>query len=375
MTSTITTNQLTHLDTEEALSVSSILPQGSITTAYARDRHLLLGEAPQVAIKAGGTPVGPDATPREAFAAAGADFKVEPRPLAFNLTPESNDATWRPVSSHKAIVRTDTNYTLGVVGTGYTPVQNEALIQLFEYLREDATIDNIVLLHGGRRVFASATIGIEGEVIPGDKILRYLHAFNSHDGSTSLGVSFSDMRLVCSNQLRYLFGRGSRKAKAEGHGLVMRHTQKVTEFAARLPHLINLENRSFQQDIETLKPLSTTKLTTEGARAILEATFSDKLATPIRDKESNKLRERTLDDLNTEIGTIRSHYSGDTGIGINTADRSVWNFYQAITQYFTHDAGRAKDETERARARLESLWGGTSAKAIDRAREACLAQV
>jgi hypothetical protein len=345
-------------------------------SAYSREQHLMKGDFPQVAIQAGGTPIGPDATPRQAFAAAGADFRVEPRPLATNLTPENDDdATWQLVPTHRAMVRTDTNATIGVVGRNYTPVQNESLIQLFEYLREDAKIDNIVLLHGGRRVFATATIGIEGEVIPGDKIRRHLHAFNSHDGSTALGVGFFDLRIRCTNQFGYLFGRGSRHAQSQGHGLVMRHTQRVEEFAARLPQLINLETRSFQQEIKTLKPLTTAKLTTEGARAILEATYFDKLATPIKDKESGKPRARTLDDLDTEIGTIRSHAFGSTGIGIDTSDRSIWNLFQAITQYETHDTGRSTNEVERARARLESLFGGPAAKRIARAREACLALV
>jgi hypothetical protein len=49
--------------------------------------------------------------------------------------------------------------------------------------------------------------------------------------------------------------------------------------------------------------------------------------------------------------------------------------FNAITQFETHDSGRSKDETERARARLESLWGGGASKRIERAREACLALV
>ena len=86
---------------------------------------------------------------------------------------------------------------------------------------------------------------------------------------------------------------------------------------------------------------------------------------------------RTLNDL-PEIGIIRSHYSGTTGLGIRDLDGvsgTAYGLFNAITQFESHDAGRAKDETERARTRLEALWGGTSAKRIERAREACLALV
>jgi hypothetical protein len=233
-----------------------------------------------------------------------------------------------------------------------------------------------VVLGGGRRVYATATIAIEGEVIPGDPIRRHLHAFNSFDGSTAFGVFFSDLRLVCANQLAYISGKGARKARSRSEGLVMRHTKSAEAFARQLPQLIDLQTRTFRQSLDELKPLTTTRLSTEAARAVLEATYSDKLAVPIKDKDTGKPRPRVLADLeDTCLSTIRSHAFGSTGIGIDPSDRSVWNLFQAITQFETHDAGRLKDPVAAARARLESLWGGESAQRIDRAREACLALV
>jgi hypothetical protein len=182
------------------------------------------------------------------------------------------------------------------------------------------------------------------------------------------------MRMVCSNQISYITGKGARKASKAGEGLLMRHTSGVQEFAKRLPQLIDLQNRCFEQDLAELRPLTTMRLTTEAARAILEATFADKLSTPVTDKDSGKKRQRTLDDL-TEIPLIRSHYGKGTGIGIDTADKSVWNMLQAITQNQTHDLGRGATDLDRARARLESLWGGDSAKRIARAKQACLAAI
>lgn len=382
---TLTTPQLSHSDTPEARAVSdmSFARTHKVTTAYARERHLLMGQAPQVAIQAGGTPVGPLTTPRQAFAAAGADFTVEKRPLAYGIPllpddcPEGEQlftfAGSPALSQHRAIVRPDTGACLGVVGKGYTPVQNEALINLFDFLREDAQIENIVVLEHGRKIFATASIDIQGDVSEGDTVRRYLHAFNSHDGSSAFGVFFSDMRLVCANQLRFIAGRGARRAASEGAGLVMRHTRSVEEFAANLPRLIDLETARFHRDLQELRALTTKTITTEAAKAILEATYADKLSTPVKDKDTGKQRERTLDDLDTEIATIRSHAYGSTGIGIDPSERTIYNLFQAITQFETHDTGRAKDEISRARTRLESLWGGTAAKRIERAREACLA--
>lgn len=366
-------NASVHADTAAALAVSKPLI-GQATGSYGREAHLLL--TPSSAWSAaGGTGIDPLATPRAAFRMAGADFTVESRPLAMDInagTPADSACDWRCINSHKAVVRTDTNAALGVVGRGYTPIQNESLIQLFEYLHEDAQIENIICLNGGAKVVVSASLNITAAVKDGDQIARYIHAFNGHDGGTAFGVFFSDLRLVCANQLRYITGKGSKLASASETGLRARHTSGGATLAARLPQLIDLEQQRFRKEIEELKPLTTCKLSSEFAQHILSATFADKLAVPISVQRGSEIkRERLLSDL-PEIDVIRSHYGRGTGIGIDPADRSVWNMLQAVTQWATHDAGRSTDPTVAARQRLESLWGGSLSQRIDRCRQACL---
>ena len=318
-----------------------------------------------------GTMVPENVSASEAFAVAGLDWTAEKRP-AFFMGPDG------PVSSpeHCSIVRSDNDQLLGIHGSGYTPVQNSALVNLLDYLREDIEIENVLSIRGGRKLYVTASIRVEDEVLPGDRVRRYLHAFNSHDGSSSFGVFFSDVRLACANQLTYLTGKAAGEASRSGAGLRMKHTASVTQFAQNLPALIDLERRSFSQSIDQLRDLTKLTLTPELARRVLEATYADKLAQPLKDKETGNKRDRTLNDL-PEIGIIRSHYSGDTGLGMQLPGMrgTPYALFNAITQFETHDAGRAKDETERARARLISLWGGESAKRIERAKEACLALI
>lgn len=319
-----------------------------------------------------GTLVPENVSASEAFAIAGLDWTADKRPV-FYMGADG------PVqsSTHCSLVRSDSDELLGIHGQGYTPVQNSALVRLLDYLREDIEIESVLSIRQGRKVFATAAINTEDEVVPGDKVRRYLHLFNSHDGSSGFGVFFSDVRLRCANQLTYLTGRAMTQATESGAGLRRKHTASVTAFAESLPHLINLERRSFANSINELRDLSGIQLTTELARRVLEATFADKLATPIKDKDSGKPRVRTLADL-PEVGRIRSHYAGDTGLGIRDIPGcagTVYGLFNAITQFETWDSGRAKDANDRARARLEALWGGPSAKRITRAREACLALV
>lgn len=370
-----------HRDTSTALAMSDMQFRTQIANAvsqeFAREKQILKPgrfedrgySVNPLAAQAGGTVVPQNATPRQAFQMAGADFRVAQTPVFFGTPDTILDRVMDESPDHCAITRCDTGALMGIMGKGYTPVQNDSLIQLFDYLHEDVEIDNIVSIRDGRKVFVTASCNIEGEVTEGDKVRRYLHAFNSFDGSSAFGVFFSDVRLVCANQLRYLCSKGARKAQAADAGLVMRHTKSVEQFAQSLPALINLEQQKFSRDLEALKPLTTTKLSEEMARHILEHTYSDVLSRPITDKDNKQKRERKLSDLN-QIATIRSHYSGNTGYGIEPG--TVWSMFQAISQYETHDSGRTKDSIERARCRLESLWGGQGAERIGRAREACL---
>ena len=319
-----------------------------------------------------GTLVPENASPSEAFAIAGLDWTADKRP-AFFAGAEG------PVRSpeHCSIVRSDTNELLGIQGAGYTPVQNSALVQVLQSLDGSIDLETVLSLRQGRRVFASASIRTEDEVVPGDRIRRYLHLFNSHDGSSAFGVFFSDVRLACANQLNFLTGKEQRRAVAKGQGLRARHTSSVERFAAELPQLIDLERRTFARSLDEMRALAQLRCTPEVARRVLEATFADKLAVPLRDRKTGDTRPRTIGDL-PEVDVIRGHYSGRTGMGIaeNDAIRgTAYGLFNAITQFCTHDAGRAKDGTERARARLESLFGGPAAQRIDRAREACLALV
>jgi phage/plasmid-like protein (TIGR03299 family) len=319
-----------------------------------------------------GSMVAPGVGNAEAFRQAGLAWKADKRP-AFFMGPDG------PLSSaeHCSIVRSDNDALLGIHGKGYTPVQNTALIEVLDFLREDADLESVLSIRDGRKVFASARMRCSAEVLPGDEVRRYLHIFNSHDGSSSFGIFFSDVRLFCANQLNFLTGAAMGGATAAGTGLRRKHTSSVTDFVEGLPGRIDAQRRAFGDEIETLRAFTKIPLTVGKTRQILEATFADKLAKPITPKGETEARPRTINDL-PELDTIIGHYRGSTGLGIADlpgAAGTVYGLFNAITQFYTHDAGRAKDAIERSRSRLESLWGGDSAKRIERTRQACLALI
>ena len=350
-----------------------------VSQAYARDgkgpavygRYKEAGYQVEPLVDKLGTRITENVSGTEAFRIAGLDWQAEKRP-AFFMGADG------PVVSpeHCSIVRSDNNQVMHIAGKGYTPVQHTSIAELFNFLSGSVDIENVLSVRQGKKVYATASIRAEGEVVPGDRVRRYIHAFNSHDGSCAFGVFFTDVRLACANQLAMLTKTESKNSEAAGQGLRMKHTKSITEFAARLPQMIDLERQTFNKQLEGLRDLAGIPLTAELAKRVLETTFSDKLSTPIRDKDTKEKRARTLADL-PEYSLIREHCYGSTGFGMEMegVQGTIYGLFNGVTQCLTHDGGKSLDSTERNRARLESLWGGSASKRIESAREACLALV
>lgn len=347
-----------------------------ITQAYAADGQGLAVEGRYrdqgykvnpLSIQAGGTVLPEDVSPSSAFAQAGMLWHLDSCPV---------DVDGVTVPGYQALRRSDNSKVLAIHKDSYTPVQNGALMDIFCYLRDSVTITNILQINEGRKIYITADINVTGEVLPGDFMKRQLHIANGHDGTCSLKAYFTDERYWCGNQTNYFMGRVFKNADSEGRASSHRHTSAIESFVRMLPQMIDLQKQDFSRQVDKLRSLACTRATPETARRVLEACFADKLAEPIKDKTTKEKRQRVLSDLK-EIETIRSHYTGRTGIGmdIDGTRGSLYGVYNAITQFHTHDAGRQKDLGARARARLEALHGGVASERNARALEACLALV
>ena len=100
------------------------------------------------------------------------------------------------------VVRTDTQALLGVVSKQYEIVQNDSLLRMAEFIREEVDMDCVIVLSDGAKVCFTATLrGAETDIVPGDTVKRRIVGYLGHDGKTGCGAKFTNIRVVCQNTL------------------------------------------------------------------------------------------------------------------------------------------------------------------------------
>ena len=149
-----------------------------------------------------GTMVEKAPTSREALEAAGLNWQV----IQKNLVTNSGIV----VPGFKANLRENDQQVLGVVSDRYKVVQNEEAFAFTDaLLGEGVTYETAGSLQNGRRTWILAKLPAR-YIISGDEVTPYLVFMNSHDGSGSIKVAMTPIRVVCQNTLNLALSTAKR---------------------------------------------------------------------------------------------------------------------------------------------------------------------
>lgn len=141
-------------------------------------------------------------TSEEALKEAGLDWNVIQRSILTDTLME--------VPGFKANIRDTDNQVLGVVTDRYKIVQNhEAFAFTDDLLGEGVRYETAGSLQNGRKVWLLAKLP-DNYIISGDRISPYLVFSNSHDGSGSIKVAMTPIRVVCQNTLNLALSNAKR---------------------------------------------------------------------------------------------------------------------------------------------------------------------
>ena len=139
---------------------------------------------------------------QEALRLSGLDWQVIQQPIA------TVDGT--PIPGYRANLRDTDQQVLGVVTDRDPVVQNDEAFAFTDgLLGEGGKYETAGSLQNGRKIWLLAKL--PGRyIIEGDQVVPYLVFSNSHDGSGSIKVAMTPVRVVCQNTLNLALSSAKR---------------------------------------------------------------------------------------------------------------------------------------------------------------------
>ena len=298
-------------------------------------------------------------TAREVMQKAKLDFYVDKCELVasmpFSLTGDNSVSEvmgefahkghiYRPCPNAYATYRTDKNIPLGLVKSKYEVVQNMDAFNFFDdAIGADKAIWQTAGLFGcGERIFVSAKLPIQ-TTVKGDPIDNYLVFSNSHDGSSSINIMFTPIRVFCTNMLNAAL-------KSSDCYIRIRHTQSAKERLQTGAEILHIACQYAETSKELYEALTTIKMSDEEVMKYLAKlclTEAEDKALQEFDKQFGYKKLIAKDYLTMErtdisirkanqIANMFEYYLD--GIGQKEIAGTAWGAYNAVTGFYSNVA-------------------------------------
>lgn len=258
--------------------------------------------------------------------------------------------------------RADTEEILGDgLSSEYAVLQNVDAFSFFDEIVQGEGIiyETAGALGKGERIFITAKLPTYIKVGNDDVIEQYLFLTTSHDGSESITIAFTPVRIVCNNTLNAALNNCSNTIK-------IKHTSNAQARLKEVPKIMGMVN--------TLSPL-------------MEQAFNQWSKIRMTDKEVQKLiqialapNKETIDNIrdgkaDENSATYKNQVYAAFGYGmmadtqqLETTKGTLFGAYNAVTGYF-QNVRNYKDKDDKINS---LLCGGTGQKKGQSAFDLCL---
>ena len=284
---------------------------------------------------------------------------------ALNGTFAHNGFIYRNLPEAYATYRTDKNIPLGLVKSKYEVVQN---MDAFTFFDEAIGPDKCEWQYAGsmgygHKIFVTAKIKLTTEITLNggikDPIENYLVFTNSHDGTSSLTIMFTPVRVFCTNCLN------SALDKADSY-IRIRHTESAKDKLHQGAEVLRIACEKAKDAQQLYAALYTVKMTDEEVlQYLVNLNLTDKEREALLDYDSRfgyqKLIERNFMTLEAnkisvrKANTIQSMYEYYMdGIGQQQSAGTAWGAYNAVTGFYSNVANLEGSK------RFESLLYGNA---------------
>ena len=265
-----------------------------------------------------------------------------------------------------ATFRTDKNIPLGIVKQKYEVVQNYDAFSFFDNAisRGEAVWDKAGCFDDGRKIVVTAKLPGVITGPEGSPIDKYLVFANSHDGSCSVNIMFTPVRIICSNMLN------SALDNADSY-IRIRHTSSAS---SRLDFASGVIAAAIEQATaaeEIYKILGKCRVTEENVMKFLsETVLTEGEQAALNEFDPvNGLKKLLARDYycmkSTNISTRKANTFANmydyylNGIGQRDILGTAWGAYNAVTGFYSNVV-----EME-PRKRMDSLTWGSANKAMN----------
>ena len=248
-------------------------------------------------------------TSKDALRLAGLDWNVVQEPIYT----EFNEV----VEGYKANVRDSDRKVLGVVSDRYKVVQNaDAFSFTDELLGKGVRYETAGSLQEGRKVWLLARLPRE-YIIGGERISPYLVFSNTHDGSGSVKVAVTPVRVVCNNTLNLALDTASRSFSMVHTGNIQDKIQEAKDTLFMAESYMDCLGAEFEQ-------LRRQKMTDAQVKEFME------LLLPI-EKDSTQIQSKNILRLREDLK--RRYYDAPD---LQKVGNNAYRFINAVSDFATH---------------------------------------
>lgn len=248
-------------------------------------------------------------TSAEALHLAGLDWNVVQEPIYTEFS--------EPVEGYKANVRDSDRKVLGVVSDRYKVVQNvDAFSFTDELIGKGVRYETAGSLQEGKKVWLLARLPRE-YIIAGERISPYLVFSNTHDGSGSVKVAVTPVRVVCNNTLNLALDKASRSFSMIHTGNIQDKIQEARDTLFMAEEYMDCLGAEFEQ-------LRRQKMTDVQVKEYIN------LLLPM-EKESTQLQSKNIIRLREDM--MKRYYDAPD---LQTVGNNAYRFINAVSDFATH---------------------------------------
>ncbi|WPU97818.1 DUF932 domain-containing protein [Mucilaginibacter sp. cycad4] len=292
-----------------------------------------------------GTTIAKNATSSEAITQAGLNFEVMKRPNLHALPSGNNIIS----DSSFYTFRTDNEAILGdKVGKDYQVLQNVDAFSFFDSIVDGQggiRYETAGALGYGSTIFITAKLPDYIKVGRNDLIDQYLFLTSTHDGTGSITIAFTPVRIWCSNTLNTALNNCSNCIK-------IRHTASAAEKLKGAHKMLGISNQLSVELEAIFNRWARVRITDPQVKRLIQLAMIPNKETYAKLKEGKD--EELSSHFNNMVSSVFDYAMTADSQQENTTKGTLFGSYNAVTGYYQNVRNYRDDESK-----FKSIMYGT----------------